>query len=88
MEKFIRSKEVISGQIQDEIVMMDIGKSEYFTLNPVASRIWELLENEMNKEGICQVLITEYEVDDEQCRKEVEEHLNILIKLGLVVKTT
>ncbi len=26
MDKFIRSKEVISGQIQDEIVMMDIGK--------------------------------------------------------------
>jgi len=86
MDKFIRNNNIISGQIQDETVMMDIGKGEYYQLNPVASRIWELLDNELSLDGICDILSTEYDVDDKQCHMQVEAHLQKLMEMGLVKK--
>ena len=86
MEKYIRNKEIITGQIQDEIVMMDIESGEYYSLNSVATRIWELLENEMNMQDLCNALLNEYDVEKEQCHKEAKEHLGKLIELKLVSK--
>lgn len=88
MDKYLRNKEIISGQIQDEIVMMDIESGEYYNLNPVATRIWELLENELTIDELCQILLKEYDVDEKQCKTDVNEHLLKLIKLKLVSKTS
>lgn len=86
MDKYIRNKEIISGQIQDEIVMMDIESGEYYSLNSVATRIWELLENEMDINSLCEALIMEFDVGKKQCVEEAKEHLEKLMELNLVSK--
>ncbi len=84
--KYVHNNETISGRLQDELVMMDIQKGKYFALNPVATRIWNLLENPLTIKQLCELLIEEYEVKYEQCREEVEELLKEMVKLGLVLK--
>lgn len=64
--------------------MMDIDQGKYFALNPVAARIWELLENEMSLVELCETLQHEYEVSNEQCHRDVEEHLAELEKMKLI----
>jgi len=85
-EKIIyqRKPEVISGKLEDQIVMMDIEKGKYFSMNPVATRVWELLEESSSAGELCDQLLNEFEVSREQCFDEVQELLDKLIGLDLV----
>jgi len=86
--KYRRNKDTISGQLDDQLVMMDIEKGQYFSLNPVSTRIWELLERSRTMEEICITLTREFEIEPGQCRAEVEEHLREMKELGLIYVTT
>ena len=85
MTKYTRNSKTISGRLHDEMVMMDLEQGKYFSLNPVATRIWDLLEDPLTKNQLCGLLLEEYEVDPEQCLQEVEELLAEMVKLRLVV---
>lgn len=84
-KNYIRNDSTISGRLHDELVMMNIKKGKYFSLNPVATRIWDMLENALSAEELCLQLTDEYDVDAEQCRKEVAELLEEMEKLGLII---
>ncbi len=84
MKKYIRNNKTIADKLHDELVMMDIDMGKYFSLNPVATRIWDLLEQPLSIEEICKVLLEEFEVNKEQCIKEVQEHITEMKKLGLI----
>ena len=84
MKKYIRNNETISGKLQDKQVMLDIEKGKYFSLNPVATRIWEILQNPLDITELCFTLMEEYNVEIEQCKKETNEHLKEMIKIGLI----
>ena len=84
MNKYIRKQDTISGRLHDELIMMDIDKGKYFALNPIATRIWDLLENSLSLEDLCGLLMNEYEVNAVQCREEVETHLVEMTKMKLV----
>jgi hypothetical protein len=84
--KYTRNSKTISGRLHDELVMMDIDHGKYFSLNPVATRIWDLLERPQNMDELCAVLIDEYDVEPEQCLSEVEEHMAEMVRFGLVLR--
>lgn len=84
--RYIRNGKTISGRLHDELVMMDIDQGKYFSLNPVATRIWDLLEKYLGVDELCRQLMEEYEVDFSQCTTDVEEYLNEMLKLGLVLR--
>lgn len=84
---FTRNSKTISGRLHDELVMMDLDQGKYFSLNPVATRIWDLLENPLNLDELCGTLTVEYDVSPEQCMNEVREYLDEMAGLGLVVRT-
>lgn len=84
MKKYQRKNYTISGKLEDELVMMDITKGKYFSLNPVAARIWELLEQSLDLEEISVILMEEYEVEAEQCTIATKECLIKLAEIGLI----
>jgi len=84
MMKYIRNSKTISGRLHDEMVMMDLAQGKYFSLNPVATRIWELLEVPAGVEELCGRLQEEYDVDPETCMEEVTDHLQEMVRSGLV----
>lgn len=86
MKGYQRNNETISGRLDDELVMMDIQKGKYFSLNPVATSIWDLLEKPIALDAICNQLREEYEVGADQCRAEVEACLNEMEQLGMILK--
>jgi len=85
MTKYLRNSKTISGRLHDELVMMDLDKGKYFSLNPVATRIWDMLEKPLPMDTICGMLMDEYEVDAVQCREEVTQHLEEMVRFGLVI---
>jgi hypothetical protein len=86
MKGYIQNKETIFGRLDNELVMMDIQKGKYFSLNPVATYIWDLLEKPLSLEALCNLVMEEYEVGADQCRTEVQEHLNEMEQLGMVLR--
>ena len=43
--KVQRNPEMVSGNMDGEIVMLSLQRGEYFGLDMVGSRIWELIEH-------------------------------------------
>ncbi len=78
-------------QIMDELVLVpirhNVGDLQYFyTLNGVASRIWQLLDDSMTVEKIVLALIQEYEVEAAQVEPDVLEFLAQMKDIGAVVE--
>jgi hypothetical protein len=86
MPRYIRNNKTISGRLHEELVMMNIDQGKYFSLNQVATRIWDLLEVDLTIDELSSKLMEEYDVDPVQCVNEVEEYLTEMLKLGLVIK--
>lgn len=86
MEKYVRSNKNISSKIEDEVVMVDVELGKYFTLNSVASSIWEIVTSPMTTDEIVEELMHEYDIDKATCTSETKTFLDELVKLGLVEK--
>ena len=73
-----RKGDLLFNEIDGEVVMLSIENSEYYGMDKVGSRIWELLENPMSFKEIVARLRDEYEVTEEQCVSDTLAFLNKL----------
>ncbi|MFA6028554.1 MAG: PqqD family protein [Elusimicrobiota bacterium] len=71
-------------KVREETVLLDVETSEYFSLNPTASRVWELLTERRPAEEIARALSAEYEVPEPQALKDVQALAGSLRKNGLL----
>jgi hypothetical protein len=86
--KVQRNPEMVSGNMDGEIVMLSLQRGEYFGLDKVGSRIWELIEHSTIVGNIKQALLEEYEVDELTCEKDLIEFLEDLGNKGLLIAST
>jgi hypothetical protein len=83
-KKYTRNLDLISADLDDDLVILDVEQGKYFSLNLVSKRIWELLEIEHTKAEVVELLMTEFEVELAECQSEVEIHFKKLVKLKLI----
>ena len=79
-----KNLEIDDTDLDGEKVMMNLDKGEYFMMNEVGSRIWEIINEPMNVKGIVDALRSEYEVDEETCKDTVIEFLGRLNNADLI----
>ena len=58
-----KNLEIEDTDLDGEKVMMNLEKGEYFMMNEVGSRIWEIISKPINVKDIIETLRSEYEVD-------------------------
>ena len=81
------SQEVLSSKIDEEVILMSIEADSYFGIDPVGSHIWELLSKQpATTNELVQILMEEYEVDEETCRKDVQTFVDDMSLRKLIVK--
>ena len=80
-----RNAGIIFTDLDDIVVMMDTGAGRYYELDPIGTRIWALLEAERSVDEVCEVLLREYDVTSEVCRRDVLAFLERAGELGIVV---
>jgi len=83
--RFVRQTDVLVSKVGDGMILLDPVKGEFLTFNPVASKIYELLESQMEFEKLCAVLTDEFDVDPDVCRQELSVHLSDLVSRKLVL---
>ena len=66
-----RSKELVSSEMDGEVVMMSVSTGTYYGLNEVGTHIWTLIEAPMTIDEICKELRGEFNVDAATCEQEV-----------------
>lgn len=82
-----RNPELLSSKIDTETIMMSMHDGNYYGLNEVAGRIWEILEKEMTYAELIRNLLEEFDVDESTCRNDVAGFLNKLEDKKLIIVT-
>ena len=78
------SKDVLFQEVSGETVLLDLASEKYFGLDPVGTRVWQLLSEGVNLEAMLDTLLEEYEVGREQLEADVKDLLASLLDAGLV----
>lgn len=76
---------VVAAELDGRIVLLDMRDEVYFTLDEVASRMWQLLNEEPDIGRIIDVLLKEYDVEEDTLRRDFEALVTRLEAARLVV---
>ena len=87
---FKQEEHVVTREIIGETILVPIrGKladmQKVFTLNEVGAYIWSHLDGQRTLKEICQGLETNYNVDREQAKRDLNEFISELVHAELVV---
>jgi hypothetical protein len=80
-----RNEEMLSGVVDDEIVMLNMDSDQFHHINETGRRIWELLETPRSVAEVCDILFEEFEVRQDTCQKEVLDFFKALRARGVVL---
>lgn len=83
-DRIQRTGDQSAAYIDKTLLMMDVQKGQYFSLNAMATRIWELLEHPTTRVELVAQLLAEYEVTEEVCGTELDTFLAELRKHKLL----
>ena len=76
--------DVISQEVSGETVILDLNSENYFGLDEVGTRIWQLIEEKGNLQAIFDQLLTEYDVGEAQLLEDLEALLDQVADIGLM----
>lgn len=82
-----RRNDIVSADMDGEIVMMNAETGQYYNLGQIGGAIWNLIEKPLTIEALITQLTTTYNVSRIQCETEVLSFLNDLQEQGLLIKT-
>jgi len=79
-----KNAEIVTADMDGETVMMSIETGKYYNLGKMGSVIWSMLETPLSLETLIEKLLGKFNVEREQCEKEVSSFLSETYKEGLV----
>jgi hypothetical protein len=79
---------VLAQHADDSVVLLDLDGGEYFTLNEVGSRVWELCDGSHSILQMIAILAEEYDAPEHEIERDVERLLAELADEKLVVFST
>ena len=90
MELYVRSETVVSRVIAGETLIVPISKgvgdlASIYSLNPVATTIWETISRPRSKREIVQVIAREFEGESAEIERDLETFLGEMESVGLVM---
>ncbi|HEY9875192.1 MAG TPA: lasso peptide biosynthesis PqqD family chaperone [Candidatus Obscuribacterales bacterium] len=80
----VATKEQVSSDLAGEAVILNIKSGVYYGLNAVGARIWNLIQEQKTVKEVRDTILAEYDVEPEQCDRELLEILKQLESEGLI----
>jgi len=78
------SEQVLFQEIEGECVLLDIAAEQYFGLDDVGTRIWQLLVDKGDTAEVLAQLKLDYKVDESTLREDLAKLIEDLRSEGLV----
>jgi hypothetical protein len=88
-KRFSKDPSVVFRKVADEFILVPIKQKasdveSIYTMNDVASRIWELINGKRSLKDIKAVIIKEFKVSPEEAEKDLIDFSKQLEKIGAV----
>lgn len=80
----VAAKEQVSSDLAGEAVILDLKSGVYYGLNEVGASIWNLIQEPKTVNEIRDAILEEYEVEPEQCDRDLKAILQQLADEGLI----
>lgn len=78
------SKDQMASDIGGETVILGLTAGRYYGLGSVGARIWQLIQTPTAVADVRETIVSEYEVDPEQCQTDLLLLLEKMLAAGLV----
>jgi hypothetical protein len=76
--------DVLFRMVSDEAILVNLNTEVYLGLNPVGARMWSALNDAPSIDVAYQALLSEYDVEPERLRADLEELLGQLLGQKLI----
>lgn len=76
--------QVMAREVGDETVILDLANGTYYGLDPVGTRIWQLMVEGQTLTQVCEIMLSEYEVTSEDIERDVLALVQTLLARQLV----
>lgn len=80
----VRESALPTGEIDGELVALDIERGECFGLDTIGADIWRLAEQPQRVGDLVDQLVATYEVERDQCLADIQRFLAELAELGMI----
>jgi Coenzyme PQQ synthesis protein D (PqqD) len=80
----VAARDQVSCDLAAEAAILDVKSGIYYGLNAVGARIWNLIQEPKLVATICETILEEYDVEADQCARDILTLLQALIAQGLV----
>jgi hypothetical protein len=79
-----RAVDLLEAELGDELVALDAEAGTCFGFNEVAASVWRELAQPKTAEALKSALLAEYDIEPEQCGRELDDLLQDLQDRGLI----
>ena len=84
-------KEFVLREIAGDYIIIPTGKTVLdfnglITVNEVGAFLWNMLQEEVSVDDLVKGILSEYEVEEEVAREDIQEFLDTLISGGILKK--
>src|SRR5258707_13790092 len=83
-ERVVVPSNILVRFLDEESVLLNLNTERYFGLDPVGTRMWQLLTSAPTIEAAYCQLIDEFDVDPETLRSNLHDLLTRLVENGLI----
>lgn len=78
------AEEVVSCDLAGGSALLDLRSGTYFNMNAVGAFVWEMLQGPIAVSDIEKAVMSHYEVEQAECRSDLLELLEDLLRNGLI----
>ena len=78
------AEDVVFQELDGEAVLLNMRTGIYFGLNPMGTRIWQLLSEHGEVKTVTTMLLDEYGIREDQLRNHLSDFIEQLQSKGLV----
>ena len=75
---------VFAQEVDGEMVLLDMDSENYFGLDEVGTSMWQAIQSKENLKEVLEVLLEQYEVEEEVLKKDLVTFVDKLQESGLV----
>ncbi len=86
MTRLTPNPDVLAGDVEDDVVLVNVGTGRVFTLNRTGYRIWQLVGEGFGREQVETTMLAEFDVEPAELRQEIDGCLRSLLDERLLVE--
>lgn len=84
MTTYRRATGAVDAVVDGQVVLLSPIDFSYHALDRVGARVWALLEAPQTDAALISTLTSEFEVDAERCRADLDPFLTRMVEIGVL----